>query len=169
MDRFVLLKSDEEIEKEKREDYNYLVSNGVKESIARHVLESECSFLGIRNRFPKLTEEELTKIEDLFKRREEILKRYIELSEILKPIMEERRNLSSVLYQINNDICSIEGHRLSEDIDPIPGNEYGIHSISRTCLVCGKSISEYDIDKKDTVVKSEIEPYQRILFRTSIK
>ena len=169
MERFELVKSEEEREKDYERIVNFFRQHGIKEDwkISSLISEKESDF-GLNNLFPKLSEKEEIKRDKLFKQRELLISKYKRLAEQLEPLIVLERNMWEELVKLNESICEVEGHRLSEestreyDIDDY-GHHVGI-GYYRTCLICGKKIYKAGLKENDVVVKGEQGP-KRILYR----
>ena len=167
MERFELAKS----EAEREEDYKRIVDHFRKMGITEDwkvssLIKEEQRDFGLNKVFPQLTKEEDSKREELFDLRATVIEKYKQIREALEPLLEEERNIWSSLEDLNNNICEIEGHRLSEKSEEDVEYE-GYTRISngyyRECLICGKRIYKRDLTDKDAVVKGESGP-KRIMF-----
>ena len=170
MERFELAKT----EAEREEDYKRVVEHLRKMGIVEDwkissLIKEEPKDFGLNKVFPQLTKNEDLKRDELFDLRATIIEKYKQIRETLEPLLEEERDLWSSIEDLNNNICEIEGHRLSEKSEEDVEYE-GYTRISngyyRECLVCGKRVYKRSLADKDAVVKGESGP-KRVLFYKS--
>ena len=169
MERYEIAKSEAEREKDYERIVNYLREHGIKEDWKiSSLIETKESDFGLNNNFPKLSEHDDESRDKLFIEREILIGKYNRLRAKLEPMIVLEREMWSELGKLNQMICEIEGHRLSEkstcDYEP---DDYGHHQkigYYRTCLVCGKRVYEAGLKDNDVVVKGEEGP-KRVLYK----
>ena len=166
MERFIKAETEQERKEKYEKMVKILMENGKLPvwKINSLLQENESEF-GISNDFPKLSKQEEEKLDKRFNRREELIKKYKELSEELKPLLKIENEVWKELYSLNNSICEIEGHRLSDVFEVIEDDGYGRPEryYARECIICGKYITASTIKYNDVVVKNEKSP-KRILY-----
>ena len=168
MEKYEIAKSNEEREKDISKITDFLRENGIKscDKVPNLFQENEYNF-GIFNDFPKLSEADKEKQDKLFREREELIIKYEKIRRRLLPLVLIENNLWDNLREVNQNICELEGHRLSTDVtEEVVPDEIGRPDIYyfRTCLVCGKRVYREKLKDNDVVVKGEKAP-QRILYR----
>ena len=121
---------------------------------------------GLEHGFPNLTKRDQRKIDKLFEQRESLLKDYRDIADKLNVMLEKEFEIWNNLEFINQRICELQGHRLSDKTEEIiDGDGYGDYLLlgySRNCLVCGKRISECNLNETDVVVEGEFDNPQRV-------
>lgn len=172
MERFELVRNEEERKEKYQKLVDYILSHGINEEWKLKDLLKEIikeSDFGLENNIPVLTDYDQKKVDKLFSEREELILKYKEISDYLKSSLLEEDTIWNKMQETNREICQIEGHRLSEEsyqnstLDEYdrPTKSFGVWY--RKCLVCGKEISQGMINYRDCVVKGEEGP-KRILY-----
>lgn len=161
--------------KDRKKELKKYKKAGFKKWQAKYFLEQRPHTFGLKNNIKTLTEKESEQLQTLSDKRDELIEEYKKLStqiqpllEQLQPLLEKENQVWDNLEQINQDICQIEGHRLSEkveitkDSDGYGGNLYFKY---RKCLICDERIYETNISKDDVVVKGESDNPKRLTRR----
>ncbi len=155
MEKFILAQTDEQrkefVEKIKMEtgwpDWKI-------QSCIKYLYDRLIKF-GLEQQFPILDESEEANREKFFEKRKKLLEKYLKLREREEKILKEKSDIWEDLTKVNEAICELEGHRLSEHLE-YEGDDSNYFPY-RTCLVCGKHIFEHDLTPKDAVVQDNDE------------
>ncbi len=103
---------------------------------------------------------DLKNINELSAIRNNLLKEYMKVLNILNPLVEEEHKLLMQINTVNKKICGIEGHKLDNDL--FMTKEYGK---TYKCVSCGALIGLDALGYKDTFIRDENKKYVRILYK----
>ena len=167
MENFELARNEEERREKFIKLENYIKTHGIKEEWKiKDILKEKEEDFGLDNSLPEIKEYESKRLEILFKKRQEIIEKYNEIRPILTELLSKEETLWNELENTGQEICSLEGHRLSQIAHPVhntDGYNRGYTVWYRKCIICGKEISQAMMHYTDCVVKGEEGP-KRILY-----
>lgn len=175
MERYELAQSEEERDLERERVINYFLEKGWSLTKIMHLFDTKHvpeSKFGLENYFIRLTDEEDKVRDAAFEKRKSLIYKYHELASKIAPLLDEEDEIWKDLQTLNEEICKIEGHRLSstseaEFDDDGYGRTYTV-GYTRKCLVCGETIASNNesfyklINYKDVVVKGESDRPSRV-------
>lgn len=114
---------------------------------------------GLDNQFPTLTIGEMQIIENSLIKKESLCIELENIEEEMQRLNSRYALVKQEISNININVCSIQGHRLSDQIGLDEDTDcHGITTGSyeyRKCFVCGKQVFEHDLKEKDVVVKKK--------------
>ena len=120
---------------------------------------------GVCNDFPKLSDDDNKKVKELTNKRTALINEYKRLSWFLKPLLEEETKVMNELDSVSDEMCVIQGHRLSANPIPLIDYNHGLilgEGYARTCVICGRIIKKDEMTDNDVVVTDKISYPKRI-------
>ncbi len=145
-----------------------LIDLGIGNKKADEMIELIKSSYNLGNEFPKLSEDSAKKVKSLNNKRVALINEYKRLAWLLKPLIEEESKVRDELDNVSDEICMIQGHRLSADPVPLIDYNHGLilaDGYARICVICGKVINKEDMLDNDIVVTDKVSYPKRILYK----
>lgn len=165
MERFELVESEEDRKREIEELVSYIKKTGsIQAWKIKEIMGEQDGDLGIHHTFQPLDAYNEKQLAERFAVRDRLIEEYRALSAEVKEVLAKEAAIWEKLDGVNNEICNIEGHRLSSEtymvypevrsvLGPSKPSSHGY--LVRRCLVCGKELSASEISYRDCVVKGE--------------
>ena len=101
------------------------------------------------------------KLLQLLEQKKRILKEYDKVVKILEPLIVEEHHLGNQLKEINQQVCSIEGHRFNNDLTISNSNS----GVTYRCEKCGMLVPLAMVTKRDVFTSTQDNKYGRILYK----
>lgn len=162
METFELVRSDEERKKHFESTIEYLKTHGTEEEWRlREILKEPDSEFGLNNPIPEMGNYEERALRGKFEKRADLIKKYKALSDTFQFLLDKEKEIWSEYTDVSEEICDIEGHRLSSQsyrVYVYDGNKVKTSFWVRKCIICGKEVSASEMTYRDCVVKGEEGP-----------
>ena len=144
-----------------------LIELGIGKEKADEMFQMIKNSYGLDNDFPKLSDEDTKRVKNLSNRRTALINEYKRLAWILEPLLEEESKVWDELDGISEQICEIQGHRLSSDAIPLIDYNHVLElsSYARSCVICGTVFKKDEMLDNDVVVTDKISYPKRIRYK----
>lgn len=144
-----------------------LIDLGIGKEKADEMLKIIYGSYDLDNDFPKLSHEDEKKVKSLGNKRNNLINEYKRIAWLLQPLIEEEAKVWDELENISDQICNIQGHRLSSNAVPLIDYDHGLKfgGYARTCVICGNVIKKEDFTSDDVVVADKISYPKKVHYK----
>lgn len=142
-------------------DFNKM---GANSDLANDFVDAINETEGLNNDFPALNLENQLLLDKLLDQRSKYIHEYQNIVRILEPLLKEEVKVWESLDDVSNQICQLQGHRLSMYPTGLIDYQNGklvLVGSTRFCIICGKYIYQADRRKNDVVVKTNDEDIEK--------